>query len=156
MGSSINKFKKTDQLSSEFPYQKSNVVPVHQYAWFCLVIEVWSEVDPTYYMPTPTELLFESFFYMFGSVFEIGYLSLDHLVIHVLGDQKCIFFHFWFHIAEFDFCGYSLGVVQVGTDPIFRDASICRLLIVYLLLLHRFVFKSKVSIITIYELWFYH
>ena len=45
-------------------------------------------------MPTSIELFLESFFDMFCCIFQIGYLSFDHLVVHVLGNQKCIVFHF--------------------------------------------------------------
>ena len=129
--------------SPKLPDQEANMVPVEQDAGLALVIEEGSKVYSTDYMPTPFELLLESFFNVLGCILEVGDLVLDHLNVYVLRDQQSVVFHVNLHVAEL----YVGGYLNISRDPVFGNTSSNLLLFLDLSLLSFLLLRRHSNII---------
>lgn len=101
------------------------MISIEEDTSFAFVVEKGAKVDTSDNMPAPFELFFESFFDVFGGVFEVGDLAADHLDVDVLSDEHGVLLVLGFHVAEFYFGGDG----NVGWGPVFGNPCPAHLLL---------------------------
>lgn len=88
-------------FSAIFPNQESDMISIKQNACFALISKIRSEIHSADNMPASFEFLLKSLFNILSCIFQIRYLTSDHLNINIFSDEHGVLFVLHFHVTEF-------------------------------------------------------